>query len=79
MGATAWELPAGPCSTCGAALSTAREEAVLDLEVRSATVPRLYFDVTVRHSVPGGAQLLAAAAGRDGAVNLEAEGEKRRR
>ena len=78
-GSTAWDLPAGPCGTCGAALSTAREEAVLDLEVRSATVPRLFFDVTVRHSVPGGAQLLTAAAGRDGAVNHDAEGEKRRR
>ncbi len=78
-GSTAWDLPAGPCGTCGAVLSTAREEAVLDLEVRSATVPRLFFDVTVRHSAPSGAQLLTAAAGRDGAVNHDAEGEKRRR
>eukprot|EP00969_Alexandrium_andersonii_P235276 10387284-Alexandrium_andersonii.AAC.1 len=36
-------------------------------------------DVTVRYSVPGDAEHLAAAAGRDGAVNAVAEADKRRR
>ena len=39
----------------------------------------MYFDVTVRYSVPGDAAALAAAAGRDGAVNAEAEADKKRR
>ena len=56
-----------------------REEAFLDLEVRSAEVPRLYLDVTVRHAVPGNAPRLARAAALDGAVNSEAEADKRTR
>ena len=39
----------------------------------------MFFDVTVRYSVPGDADTLRAAAGRDGAVNAAAEGDKRRR
>ena len=75
-----WNVPSGPCGTCGAALESTREEAVLDLEIRSATAPRTYVDVTVRHSVPGdGSRLLAIAAGQDGAVARDAEGDKRRR
>jgi hypothetical protein len=72
----AYAPPAGPCPECGALLGTKREEAILDLEVRSATVPRLYLDTTVHHSVPGDAPRLARAADRDGAVNAEAESEK---
>jgi hypothetical protein len=71
--------PPGPCSTCGSPLETRREEAVLDLEVQSAGCPRLFLDVTVRYSVPGHAARLAAAATHDGAVNREAEAEKRSR
>ena len=52
---------------------------MLDLEVRSARVPRAYFDVTVRHSVPGDRARLAAAANTAGSVASEAEGDKRRR
>ena len=72
------EPPAGACS-CGVALNVRREEAVLDLEVQSADSPLLYLDVTVRHSVPGDAARLSAAAGADGAVNAEAEQDKRLR
>jgi len=68
-----------PCPGCGAALDVVREEALLDLEVRSARQPRTLLDVTVRHAVPGDAARLAAAASRGGAVNAEAEGDKRRR
>ena len=74
----AWALPAGPCS-CGARLEATREEAVLDLQVRSAEAPCTYFDVTVRHGSPGNAQRLLTAASRDGAVCREAEADKRRR
>ena len=56
-----------------------REEAILDLEVRSSRVPRLFIDVTVHHSVPGDASRLAAAARCGGTVNREAEAEKKRR
>ena len=52
---------------------------MLDLEVRSAYVPRLFLDVTVRHCVPGDAGRLARAADNDGAVNKEAEADKRSR
>ena len=52
---------------------------MLDLEVRSAEEPRTFFDVTVRYSVPGGAADLAAAAAHDGAVNRQAEADKRAR
>ena len=71
--------PAGPCESCGEALEAAREEAVLDLEVQGAGLPRTFFDVTVRYSVPGDAEGLAAAAARDGAVNRKAEADKRSR
>ena len=73
-----WAPPA-PCAACGSARETRREEAVLDLEVRSAQRPRLLLDVTVHHSVPGDAQRLTKAADGDGAVNKEAEQEKRGR
>ena len=66
----------GACHHCGAARVRLREEAILDIEVQSSQCPRLYFDVTVRHSVPGDAARLRAAASRDGAVNSEAEGDK---
>ena len=58
-----------------------REEAVLDLEVRSADVPRLYLDVTVRHAVGADAarQALARAARHDGTTAAEGEGDKRAR
>ena len=74
-----WLPPTGPCSTCGSAVASFREEAVLDLDVRSAEVPRAYIDVTVRHSVPADGPRLAAAANRDGAVAAEGEADKRRR
>ena len=56
-----------------------REEAVLDLEVRSAEAPRLYFDVTVRHAVGAGAARLARAARHDGATAAEGGSDKRAR
>ncbi len=74
-----WEDAGAPCSTCNGQLEVELEEAVLDLEVRSARVPRAFVDVTVHHSVPGDAARLAAAARSGGAVNREAEAEKRRR
>ena len=52
---------------------------MLDLEVQGLDAPRLFLDVTVRHSVPGDADRLAAAAAFDGAVAKEAEGDKRSR
>ena len=79
QGGVAWAPPAAACGQCGAALVATREEAVLDLEVRSAEAPRTFFDVTVRYAVPGDAARLGAAAGRDGAVVQEAEEDKRRR
>ncbi len=75
----AWAPPAAPCGLCGSALVAVREEAVLDLEVRSAEAPRTFFDVTVRYAVPGDAARLRGAAARDGAVAKEAEAEKRSR
>ena len=75
----AWDRPAALCPTCGEPSTVEREEAVLDLDIRSAAVPRLLCDVTVRHSVPGLGQRLAAAAAHDGAVNREAEADKRQR
>ena len=51
---------------------------MLDLEVRSAAAPRTY-DVTVRYAVPSDRQRLANAANTDGAVNREAEADKRDR
>ena len=39
----------------------------------------MFFDVTVRHGVPGDAGRLAAAALHSGAVNREAEADKRAR
>ena len=52
---------------------------MLDLEARSAQQPRMLFDVTVRHSVPGPADALATAANHAGAVNRDAEKDKRQR
>ena len=75
----AWTRPTGPCTACGSALSSTREEAILDLDVRTAEAPRTFYDVTVRYSVPAEGPRLRAAAGRDGAVAAEAEGDKRRR
>ena len=75
----AFAPPVALCGDCGVALETQREEAVLDLEVRGAAVPRQYLDVTVRHSVPGDAARLRSASGHDGAVNREAEVDKRSR
>ena len=76
---TAWEAPTAPCGACGAALSSEREEAVLDLEVRAPGAPRTFYDVTVRHSVPGDAPRATAASRRDGAVVKEAEATKQTR
>ena len=76
---TTLDPPAGPCSGCGAPLQIEREEAILDLEAQAPGCPRQLADITVRYSVPGDAEKLAAAAQRDGAVNAEAEGDKRRR
>ena len=51
----------------------------MDLEIQGAGQPRTYFDVTVRYSVPGDAEGLAAARAHDGAINRKAEGDKRSR
>ena len=56
-----------------------REEALLDLEVRSAEVPGLYLDVTVRRGFPSNAERLARASKKPGATNKEAEQDKRDR
>ena len=74
-----WADADAPCCRCSGPLEVELEEAVLDLEVRSARVPRAFVDVTVHHSVPGDAARLAAAARGGGTVNKEAEAEKRRR
>ena len=47
--------------------------------MRSAEAPCTYFDVTVRHAIPGDTHRLNTAAARDGAVNREAEADKRHR
>ena len=70
--------PTGPFGSCGD-LELHHEEAILNLEVRSAEVPREYFDVTVRCPVPTHRQRLTMAADHDGALNKEAEREKRAR
>ena len=72
----AYAPPAGPCGTCGGALDAKKEEAVLDQEVRSAWVPKLFLDVTVHHGVPSAGVRLAKAARSNSAANLEAEREK---
>ena len=64
------------CRSCGSVLMVRREEAYLDLEVRGPDVPRLFLDVTVRHSVPGCRQRLARSATHNGSVNMEAEQDK---
>ena len=51
----------------------------MDVEVQSAECPRLFFDITVRHGVPGAPERLAAAARHDGSVNADAGAEKRTR
>ena len=53
---------AAACEACGEPLAAQREEAILDLEVRSEDLPRMFFDITVRHGVPGDAGRPAAAA-----------------
>ena len=75
----AWAPPAATCSTCGSARDAQREEALLDLDVRSAQHPRLLLDVTVRHAVPGDAPRATAASSRGGAVAKEAEATKKAR
>ena len=72
----AFAPPTAPCGACGSVLESRREEALLDLEVRSVEVPRRYLDVTVRHSVPGNAEHLLRAANADGVPAREAEREK---
>ena len=74
-----WTDADAPCCRCGGRLEVELEEAVLDLEVRSARVPRAFVDVTVHHSVPGDATRLSAAARSGGTVNREAVAEKKRR
>ena len=74
-----WQVLAAPCSLCGAQVPVVREEAILDLEVRSAEVPERFLDVTVRHPVGNDAARLGRAARADGATNAEAEGDKRDR
>ena len=76
---TAWAHPAGPCERCGAPLNTRLETAILDLEVRSAEVPKLYLDVTVRHAVGTDQARLQRAAQQEGATNAEAESDKHER
>jgi len=49
------------------------------LEVSSFQAPRVFYDVTVRHSVPGDAGRATAAANRGGVVAKEAEDAKRAR
>jgi hypothetical protein len=78
-GGHAWTLPTAPCTACGAGLEAWREEARLDLEVSSFQAPRVFYDVTVRHSVPGDAGRATAAANRGGVVAKEAEDAKRAR
>ncbi len=76
----AWRAPpAAPCALCGGALEADREEAVLDLEVRSSEVPKLYLDVTVRHAVHSDQDRLLRAANNDGATNKEADADKEAR
>ena len=70
--------PSDTC-VCGAPVVPIREEAVLDLEVQHPGAPLLYLDVTVRHSVPGDRERLAKAAAANGAINSEAETDKRSR
>ena len=74
-----WDEPTTPCGLCGGDLEAVREEARLDLEVRALGAPRTFYDVTVRHAVPGDATRAGAAASRDGAVVQEAEGTKKTR
>ena len=74
-----WDLPRAPCDACGDPVVSELEEAILDIDARSARVPRLLLDVTVRFGVPGGIAQLAAAARGPGAVNRTAEAEKRLR
>ena len=69
-------FPQGACSQCGHGLQVHREAAMLDVEVRSPEVPRLYFDLTVSDSLPGSAARLELAADRDGEVAREAERQK---
>ena len=75
-----WQRPVGPCSLCGVgAVEAVLEEAQLDLEVRSAEVPRRYLDVTVRHAVGNDLGRLQRASREPGATNAEAEADKRDR
>lgn len=75
----AWARPAGHCESCGALLLADLEETLLDLEVRSAEVPKLYLDATVRHAVGNDEARLQRATRQDGATNAEAEHDKRER
>jgi len=75
----AWEPPRAPCTLCGSALEVVREEAVLDLEVRSAEVPKRFLDVTVRHPAGTEAGALQRAAREAGATNARAEADKQDR
>ena len=74
-----WDLPRTPCDACGDSVVSELEEAILDIDARSARVLRLFLDVTIRYGVPGGVTQLAAAARGPGAVNRTAEIEKRLR
>ncbi len=76
---TTWDHPGAPCAHCNAAVEVELEEAILDLDVRCARIPRTLIDVTVRYSVPGGERQLADAARGPGAVNHTAELDKRLR
>ena len=49
------------------------------MEVQTAGQPRLFFDLTVRHGVPGTEEGLRAAAQTAGFVNNSAELDKKRR
>ena len=76
---TTWDNPDAPCSSCGGQMVAELEEATLVVEFRSARILRAFIDVTVRHSIPSDAARLAAAARGGGAVNREAEADKKRR
>jgi len=73
------DAPRETCEHCSAALEVTREEAVLDIEVRSPIMPIQYIDVTVHHSLPGDDSRLGRAAQRGGEVAREAARQKHER
>ena len=72
-GSVAWER------CLGAWAGSVASEAVNDLEVRSAEVPKLFLDITIRHVLVNDAGRPQRAAQEDGATNAEAEADERDR